>query len=127
MEHTAHIRLRSGDTEMRFDWLGFDGDECFQDFHVTYVSGGDERRFEFGPCVVWGVRKLTRFFTDPTQLTAGLGFRHPDIRYCDVHRSGESYRLVVRYEGSGLHEELHIERPSVHVADEFLGAYDTDA
>ena len=127
MERTPHIRLQSSDAEMRFDWLDYDGDDCFRDFHVTYVSRDGERRFEFGPCVVWGLRKLTRFFTDPTKQTAELGFRHPDIRHCDLHRAADSYRLVVRYEGSGLHEELHIERPLVHVADEFLRAYDTDA
>jgi hypothetical protein len=127
MERTAYIRLESTDTELRFDWLDYDGDDCFRDFHVTSRSGAGERRFEFGPCVVWGLRKLCRFFSDPTQQSAELGFRHPDIRHCDVHRTGDSYRLVVRYEGSGMHEELHIERPSVHLGDEFLRAYDTDA
>lgn len=127
MERTAHIRLESRDAEMRFDWLGYDGDDCFQDFHVTCRSGADERRFEFGPCVVWGLRKLSRFFSDPTKQSAELGFRHPDIRHCDVYRAEDGYKLVVHYEGSGFHEELHIERPSVHVANEFLRAYDTDA
>lgn len=127
MERTAHICLQGTDTELRFDWLGYDGDDCFRDFHVTVRSRSGERRFEFGPCVVWGLRKLSRFFSDPTQQNAELGFRHPDIRHCDLHRAGDGYRFVVRYEGSGLHAEFHVDRPSVHIGDEFLRAYDADA
>jgi hypothetical protein len=86
MTRTAHIRLQSSDVEMRFDWLDYDGDDCFRDFHVTYVSGRDERRFEFGPCVLWGLRKLSRFFADPAQQTAGLGF--------DTQTSGIAMSIV---------------------------------
>ena len=113
MEHTAYILLQSKDAEIRFGWLGFDGDDCFDDFHVTYVSGGDTRRFDFGPCVVAGLRKLARFFSDPTEQVVESGFRHPDVRLCEVRRDDESYRVVIRFEGSDLHEELHIQQPSI--------------
>ena len=125
MEHTAYILLQSRDVEMRFDWLGFDGDDCFEDFHVTYVSGSGAQRFDFGPCVVGGLRKLTHFFSDPTKLVVESGFRHPDVRLCEVYREDESYRVVIRFEGSGLHEELHISQPWVQVGA-FLKEYDTE-
>jgi hypothetical protein len=118
MERAPHIQLTSEGTEARFEWSGFDGDDCFADFHVTVTAGGQAHRFEFGPCAAYGLRRLRRFFTDPTQTAAELGFRHPDIRHCDVYRSGENYRLRVRYEGSGLHKEFHISRPAVHIHED---------
>jgi hypothetical protein len=124
METTANIRLKSEAVEICFEWLGFDDDDCFADFHITVAESGKIRRFDFGQCVVSGVRKPMRFFADTAQETVGGGFRHPDIRYYDLHRSGDDYRLVIRFEGSGLHEEFHIHQPSVYLADEFLKAYD---
>jgi hypothetical protein len=108
---------------MRFDWLGFDGDDCFEDFHITFCEGGPSIHFGFGTCAVRGLKEVARFFSDASQTTVGGGFRHPDIRYYDLYRSGEDYRLVVRYEGSGLHEEIWIRQPAVHVADQFLKEY----
>ena len=75
MERTAQIRLESRDSELCFNWLGYDGDDCFQDFHLTCRLGTAEQPFDFGPCVVWGLRKLSRFFSDPThpELVHPLG------------------------------------------------------
>jgi hypothetical protein len=66
-----------------------------------------------------GTWKFVRFIGDTSQPTVGGGFQHPDIRSYDLHRSGESYRLVVHFEGSGLHEEFHIRQPAVHVTAHF--------
>jgi hypothetical protein len=115
MERVARIRLTSDESETRFEWSGFDGNDCFSDFQITVTTAGQFWHFEFGPCAAYGVRRLTRLFTDTTQMSAELGFQHPDIRHCDVHRSGEDFRLIVRYESSGLHEEFHIHRPAVHI------------
>ena len=111
----AHIKVTSDGTEAQFDWAAFDGDDCFSDFHVTVLTERKSRRFDFGPCALFGLRKFSKFFTDPTQAEAGLGFRHPDLRYCDIHRSGNEYRLVIRFEGSGLHEEFCIRQPVVDI------------
>lgn len=108
---------------MRFEWFGFDGDDCFNDFHINVTNETEARRFDFGPCAVHGLRKLSRFFKDGTQTTVGGGFRCPDVRYYDVHRSADGYRLVVRFEDSGLHEQVVIHSPLVQVDDEFLGLY----
>jgi len=123
MESTAQICLSSRDAELRFDWLGFDGDDCFREFSVTYRSGADEQRFEFGPCAVRGLRKLSCFFSDPAQESAGMGFRNPDIRYCDISREAGGYRVVVRYDGNGLHEEFLLGSPSLHMENKFLKDY----
>ena len=45
------IQLTSDESETRFEWSGFDGDDCFSDFHVTIMAQGRSRRFDFGPCV----------------------------------------------------------------------------
>ena len=101
--------------QARFEWSGFDGDDCFEDFQITVTADGQSRSFEFGPCAASGHRKMTRFFNDPTQTTVGLSFRHPDIRHCDVYRLGDDYCFVVRFEGSGLLEEFHIHRPNLQI------------
>lgn len=91
-------------------------------FTSTSPRNQNTRRFDFGPCVVSSLRRLTKFFRDGTQLTVGGGFRHPDIRYYDVHRAGDGYWLVIRFE-SGLHERFQIPTPSVQIDDEFLKHY----
>jgi hypothetical protein len=117
MEQALNIRLTSDESEALFEWTDFDGDDCFSGFCVTVTTGGESRRFEFGPCVAWSHRRLTKFFRDTTQTAVELGFRNPDARHCDIHRSGHDYRLVIRYAGSGWHQEFHLHRPAVHVQD----------
>jgi hypothetical protein len=123
MKNSTYIRIKDAITETQFEWLGFDGDDCFSDFHIDLISETDNRRFDFGPCAVHGVRKLSKFFQDDTQSSVSLGFRHPDIRCCDVHRADDGYRLLVRFEGSGLSEQFHIHASSVQIDDGFLKEY----
>jgi hypothetical protein len=122
MDKSASICV-TGDSEMQFEWFDFDGDDCFDDFHVNVTIGTVRARFDFGPCAVHGLRKLSKFFRDAAQTAASLGFRHPDIRHCDVYRTEDGYRLAVRFEGSGLQEEVCIHSPSVQIDDEFLKLY----
>src|ERR1700744_939114 len=102
----ASIRLISPHIEARFEWFGFDGDDGFIGFRLLVSEADSSRTFEFGGCANYGLRKLTRFVNDPTQIAAGLGFRHPDIRYLDIFRADGDVRIVVRFEGSHLHEEF---------------------
>lgn len=111
----AAIRLVSSSTEARFEWRDFDGDDCFNDFQLIVATPDSSRRFEFGACANFGLRKLLKFFGDTTQTTAGLGFRHPDIRYLDIHRASEGFHITVRFEGSGLHEEIAFQSPALHI------------
>jgi hypothetical protein len=120
----AHIHLKSESAEIRFDWLGFDGDDCFKDFYITVTYGGQTRCFNFGWSAVYGLRKLSRFFADSAQPTVSGSFSGPDLRQFDLQRTGEGYRLILRFEGATSHEEFHIRNPSVHVADEFLKSHD---
>ncbi len=120
MRRTAHIHLKSDSAECRFEWLDFDGDDCFKDFHIDVRAENGFRRFNFGPCVVMGLRKLGRFFRDTTQTTLSGGFRDPDVRDFDVQRTNDGYKLIVRCEGSGVCEELYIPNPQIEVDDEFM-------
>jgi hypothetical protein len=119
----ASIRVRAGESEWRFDWRDFDGDDCFGNFQITAVTNGQTRSYDFGPSVVSAVKKLNRFFRDGNRETVGGGFRNPDIRYYDVYRSSQNYRLAIRFEGSALHDEFQLTGPEMHLDPEFLVQY----
>src|SRR5262245_12564167 len=91
----ADIRVVGLSSEARFEWRGFDGADGFDDFRVVVTTSESRQLFEFGACVYYGLRKLCRFFTDPAQASAGLGFRHPDVRLCDVHRLNNGIQLII--------------------------------
>jgi hypothetical protein len=123
MRTSAFIRLKSDRLQIGFEWLGFDGDDSFDDFHIDVVTESDARRFDFGECAVHGPRKVSRFFGDPTETTVGGGFRAPDVCYYDLDRNNEGYRLVLRFEGKGLREDFNIQSPQIEIDDEFMRAY----
>jgi hypothetical protein len=120
MRTTAHIHLKSDLIECRFEWLDFDGDDCFRDFRINVITETGSRRFDFGGCAVNGLRQFSTFFRSETREAVSGGFRHPDIRYYDLYREKDGYRLVVRFEGSGLREEFCIHNPRTEVDDEFM-------
>lgn len=122
MKDSAHIRINDATTEIRLAWLDFDGDDCFSDFHIDVTSEAGTQQFCFGPCAVHGLRKLSRFFRDSGQASVSLGFQQPDVRCCDFVRADEGYRLLLRFEGSGLSEEFSVRNPSVQIDDGFLMA-----
>jgi hypothetical protein len=123
---SASIRIRDDHTEVLFEWLDFDGDDSFADFHIKITTGTESRRFDFGPCVVWGIRKAVRFFQDKLEVVSG-GFRFPDIRSYDLTRAQEDVLLQIRYEGTGLSEEVLLIKPRVAIDDKFLKEYDGDS
>ena len=108
MRTSAFIWLKSKSIQIGFEWLDFDGDDCFGDFHIDVVTQTGTRRFDFGECVVHGLCKASRFFTDTSQTTVGGGFRNPDVCYYDLDRRNKGYHLVVRFEDKGLREEFNI-------------------
>ncbi len=61
MNTTAQIVLKNDEIEICLEWLGFDGDDCFKDFHITVKTNNQSRRFDFGECVIWGLRKPVHF------------------------------------------------------------------
>ena len=109
--------------ELQFEWLNFDGDDCFSDFHIDVKSAKGNRRFDFGECAVNGLRKLSRFIRSETEGTVGGGFRCPDVRYYHIYREKDGYRLKVRFESSGLQEEIRIHNPEIEIDDELMRAF----
>ena len=103
----ADIRIKGDSTEVSFEWRDFDGDDCFNDFHINVITETGTRRFDFGGCAVNGLRQFSRFFRNETPNTVSGGLRNPDIRYYDLYREKDGYRLVVRFEGTGLCEEFY--------------------
>lgn len=123
MTRSASIRLKSDLAEVLFEWLDFDGDDCFGDFQINIRGARGSRHFEFGECAVFGLRKLSNFFKDTSETTASGGFRHPDICGYEVHRSDDDYLLVVEFAGRGTREEFPVQAPLIQIEDEFLGIY----
>lgn len=110
-------------TDIIFDWSDYDDDDCFNNFQILVNEGKQFHEFDFGACAIFGLRKLSKFFSDSSQETAGLGFRNPDIRYCDVFRNGTDFRLVIQYEGTGMHKEFNLKQPIIRINNEFLRSY----
>jgi len=117
---SADIRIKGDSTEVSFEWRDFDGDDCFSDFHINVITETGTRRFDFGGCAVNGLRQFSRFFRNETPNTVSGGFRNPDIRHYDLYREKDGYRLVVRFEGSGLCEEFYVRNPRTQIDDEFM-------
>jgi len=125
MRDSAEILIRDATTEMRFRWLAFDGDDCFDDFHIDVTTESGTQQFSFGPCVVGGLRKLSRFFRNGSEASSVSGvFRNPDIRTYDLFCTAGDYRLVVCLEDSGLAQQLWLRKPTMEFDDEFLAEYD---
>ncbi len=123
MKNSSFIQLKDHLSEIRFEWCDFDGDDCFNDFHIDVITASKTRRFEFGGCVIRGLRKLTRFFQNTDLTSESGGFRHPDVRHFEVHRLNDGYGVVIMYEGSGLHEQFQLRMPIVQIDQEFLREY----
>lgn len=125
MKDCASIRAKSKDQEVLFEWLDFDGDDCFRDFHIDIVKETETERFAFGECAVWGLRRSVRFFRGQ-QEKAGFGFRFPDIRTYDLMRVANGFLLQIRLEAADRSEEFLFSDPSLKFDDAFLKAYDAD-
>ena len=120
MKDSAQIRVKGDLTEMRFEWGGFDGDDCFGDFQISVTNEADVKRFDFGPCALHGAQSYTDFLRISPKQRSAWGSVTPTFRRCDVHRLPSGYRLVVRFEGNQLHEQVDVFSPLVHIDDEFL-------
>ena len=83
MRDRASIRAKSEAHEVLFEWLDFDGDVRFSDFHINLVRGAETERFSFGGCAIEGLRRSVRFFRGRLDK-AEFGFRYPDIRTYDL-------------------------------------------
>src|SRR5258708_3871308 len=125
MRDCASIRAKSHDREVAFEWRDFDGDDCFRDFHADIVTGTETEHFSFGDCVVWGLRQSIRFFR-VQQDKAGLGFRFPDIRTCDLARTEDGFLLQVSLEATNRSEQFRFSKPTLIFDDQFLKEYDAD-
>jgi hypothetical protein len=122
MENWASIQSRSSELEIRFEWVDFDGDDAFNEFHVDIVGGVETRRFDFGPCAVATLRKFATFFEGKLE-TASAAFQCPDVRVCELARTQNGFQLLVRFEADRQSEEFNIASPSITI-DDFLADYD---
>ena len=80
---TATIVLTSGDTELRFSWLQYDGDDCFNSHIVDFASPDQRFTHDYKECHVRSPRIITEIL-DANHGDKGFGFRVPEIVYYDV-------------------------------------------
>ena len=118
------IQLESASTRVRLDWRDFDGDDCFGSFIISAFRDGGAQHFDFGPCAVRALRRMSRFISSPAESSVSGGFRYPDVRTYELQRTGEGFRLVVRFEASHSHQEFVLVHPSTEDSRDFLCAYD---
>lgn len=123
MENWSSIQIKSNELEVRFEWVDFDGDGGFKEFHVDIIGGVKTRRFDFGPCPIATLREFASFFQDALQ-TARAAFQCPDLRVCELARTATGFQLSVRFEDDGQSEEFNIENPGITI-DDFLEEYDS--
>ena len=119
------VKVRGTGAEWLFEFTGFDLDDCFDSLRITVNERQEQVVYDFGPCVVWALRKLAAFFENEARDDAvGGGFRNPDPCFYELRRRGAEYRLSVRFEGSGLQKEYALALPEILVDKHFLKAYD---
>lgn len=124
LPHETHITLEDGQSKVLLAWEGFDGDDGFEVHYLTVTAAGEARRFDFGPCAVMGLRKTDRLLRDINVPSVGLGFRNPDIRYWDLYRKGDGYRLLIRFTDQQVEFEHTLKQPQIRNDRTFIQRYD---
>jgi hypothetical protein len=122
MENWASIQIKSNELEIRFEWVEFDGDDSFKEFHVDIIGGVKTRRFDFGPSTVATLRKFAGFFQGKAEA-ASEAFQCPDVRVCELARTDSGLQLLVRFAADDQSEKFNIASPSITI-DAFLADYD---
>ena len=123
MRDSASSRIQSVDAAALFQWDDFDGDDCCSSFYLEIASGGETERFDFGECVVWGLRRVVRFLRGEVDK-ASEGFRCPDNRIYDLDRNEEGISLQLCFEGTNQSRRFQLSRPTLTFEVDFLKAYD---
>ena len=119
----SRIVLRGETSTVAFLWRRFDGDDCF-DEHVVEIHGrGSSTRYEFGGCVVGGLRNLSKFLDSPLETSVHAGFRNPMTLGYRMERNGPDFVLRIEVEGKEA-VEYRILRPSVDIERDFMDGYD---
>jgi len=123
MKNSASILVEDSGTVMCFLWRDFDGDDCFGNFSVEVKRDGTTKRFDFGVCAAYGLRRMSKFFRDENQSSVSGGFQNPDPCFYDLVRDGNLYRLSIRFGAAGAPEYFELQGESVLIDDEFLSEY----
>ena len=125
MSESANIREEGSGYAILFEWLDFDGDDCFRDFHIEIVNGTAIERFDFGDCSIGILQRSVRFFRGQFDK-ADFGFKFPDIRTYDLTRTEDGFSLEISLEAANRFEQFWIRKPTLTFADELLREYDAD-
>ncbi|RPH34846.1 MAG: hypothetical protein EHM91_17945, partial [Planctomycetota bacterium] len=95
----SRIVLRGETSTVAFLWRTFDGDDGFDEHAIEIHGRGSSTRYEFGGCVVAGLRKLSKFLDSPLETSVHAGFRNPMAMDYHMERSGADFILRIDVEG----------------------------
>ena len=117
MKLCSHILLVSPGLTARFEWTGYDGDDEFDHLYIEIRTGADEERFDIGPCGIFAIDRLTRFFREASLSTVGGRGHHPEAHGFSISREGDDYRIVVRSDDPARCEEFRLHSPRVEFGE----------
>ena len=122
----ASIALVGAESELRFLWKGFDGDDSFAEHSIEVLQGGETSRHDFGGCAVNGLRKVTRLIGSDQDGKSEHGFRNPEPIFYSLERRKDEMTLRIE-DDKGRTVLVHrLISPNVRNDGAFLAAYDGD-
>ena len=80
---SATISITSGQRQLTFSWLQYDGDDCFRSHTVEYRDSDRHVVHDYKECAIRSIRVITEML-DAKGGEKGFGFRVPEIVYYDV-------------------------------------------
>ncbi len=109
---SATLTLGTPSVNLRFDWLEYDGDDCFGQHRITYNGTDGAKTFNFGACATLCIRKLESLLSNKTG-SVGFGFRIPEVIYYDIDRTDDSLKLHIYSEELALDAKMQVDLADV--------------
>jgi hypothetical protein len=123
LNDSASLTLGTPSANLRFDWLEYDGDDCFAQHVITYSGRDGTKTFNLGACATRCIRKIESLLNAETE-SVGFGFRVPEIIYYDIDRTDDSLKLHVYSDELGLDAEMQVALTEVAFDMPFRRYYD---
>ena len=112
MNDSATLTLGTPTVNLRFDWLEYDGDDCFAQHRITYNGTDGSKTFNFGACATRSIRKFESLLGNKT-ASVGFGFRIPEVIYYDIDRTDNSLKLHIHSDELGLDAKMQVDLADV--------------
>lgn len=108
MNDSATLTLGTPIVNLRFEWLEYDGDDCFGKHRITYNGTDGTKTFNFGPCAIYCIRKIESILSTKTG-SVKFGFRIPEVISYDVDWTDDSLKLHIHSDELGLDATMQVD------------------